>query len=61
MIVTLSRPAFAAYPRMIPNAAPGFSSTLAPGPQARTISAARSQKLLGIEPHDGSRNHAEIR
>ena len=50
IIVTLSRPLRAAVPRMIPSVAPGFSSTEAEGPHARTISCARSRNFFVSYP-----------
>jgi len=42
---------------MIPSTAPGFSSTGAAEPQARTISLGAVEKLLGVEANNGGRNH----
>ena len=50
MIVTLSRPLFAATPRTIPSIAPGFSSTGTEAAQASTISSVRSKNLLTSTP-----------
>ena len=50
MIVILSRPSFAAVPRMIPSTTPGFSSTGTQEAHASTISSVRSRKLTGSTP-----------
>src|SRR5271157_3954689 len=49
-IVTLSCPAFAAVPRMMPSTAPGFSATATLAPQAFAISAALARNLFVSSP-----------
>ena len=50
MIVTLSRPCFAATPRIAPSITPGFSTGGALAAQERTISAVRSRKVRESMP-----------
>ncbi len=48
--VTLSRPTFAAAPRIAPSSRPGFSPSGVAGPQSAAISAPRSSSALASIP-----------
>ncbi len=50
MMVILSRPLFAAVPRMAPNTTPGFSAAGTVAPQAWTISSVRFRNFTTSMP-----------